>query len=279
MKNHIKLFLLILLATITLTSCLSVISPDTDNHTLSVYMTDAVIPVDSIERLDVSISSIVLMSDDSTNLVISDTATTVNILNLIGTELELSSVETSGTYDQLRMYVEDATITVNGTEKELRISSGSLKIPLKDFNVNEDTSLMLDFDLSKSVKVQGKWNPDNISNVHMTPVIHARYGELYDISGTISDATTTYLVALIPDIASDEATVLTTFTHMESQDWNTGDFRFPKVGNGDYTIKVFDKETYTATDPVFDPVVSIPLTTLPVTVNRAAIDNILINLP
>lgn len=279
MKNCFKIFFVSLLVIFSLSGCLSVIPPVAESHTLSVYLTDAVIPVDSIERLDVAISEIVLMSDDSTSVIISDNATTVNILDLIGTELELSNVEASGNYDQLRLYVEDATVTINGTEQELKISSGSLKIPLKEFNVTEDTALMLDFDLSKSIKVQGKWDPENISNVHMTPVIHVRYGELYDISGKVNDATTTYLVALVPDIITDTATVLTTFTHLETENWNNGDFRFPKVNNGDYVIKVFDKETFTATDPIFDPVVSNPIATSAITVNGEDIYDILINLP
>ena len=112
----------------------------------------------------------------------------------------------------------------------------------------------------------------------MTPVIHVRYVELYNLSGIVENATTTYLVALVPEIVVESTVIPTTFTHMESENWNTGDFRFPKIENGNYELRVFDENTYTATETAFDPTTSIPVAVKPITVNGTDLSGIVIPL-
>ena len=65
-----------------------------------------------------------------------------------------------------------------------------------------------------------------------------------------------YLVALIPE---DATNVLTTFTHKENPVWEQGEFRFCKVEEGEYTLKIFDNYT----EEGFDPLTSTPLYTHP----------------
>lgn len=77
----------------------------------------------------------------------------------------------AGTYGQLRLVVERASVVVGGEESPLKIASGmetGIKIPL-DATIEENMTyaITLDFDAHKSVKSTGQgWL--------MTPVIHVK---------------------------------------------------------------------------------------------------------
>ncbi|MFN3284583.1 MAG: DUF4382 domain-containing protein, partial [Pseudothermotoga sp.] len=217
---------------------------------LTVYLTDAVLPLDEVQRIDVTIERIILMSDtDDASIVVSDEATTVNLLDLIGSEISFPTIEISGTYTQLRLEISQATITVNNQEHELRISSTSLKYPFTEpLQINSNTVLVLDFDLSRSIKVtgsggQGQGNQQGDEEYHMTPVIHLRHGNLYDITGSVKDNDTGVAHALVA-LTKESTVVAATLTHDHSEKWNEGDFKLSKIKPGDYVIKVFLKENY-----------------------------------
>lgn len=229
-------------------------TPDNEpQNNVKVYLTDAVLPIERVQSVLVTIDRILLMSDEAT-VVVSDEATTVNLLDLIGQELYVGSVP-AGTYGQLRFEVSSATITVieeidgvaQPVDHALRINSGSLKVPLQGFTVEPDTSIVLDFDLSKSIKVTGPATStghgqgNNPVQYHMTPVIHVRYGKLYDISGRVVDAQGEgiehALVALFETNQSSPTAV--TLTHKESAKWDAGEFKLCKVRPGEYELKIY----------------------------------------
>lgn len=77
----------------------------------------------------------------------------------------------AGTYQQVRIVIEDATITINGVTSPLSISSGAqtgLKLN-HNFTVvdGQETSLTLDFDAEQSVNEQ----PAGSGNYSLNPVI------------------------------------------------------------------------------------------------------------
>lgn len=262
--NKNLLWLLVILVAFVFSGCF--LFPLNRSGSISVFLTDAVANIDDLERLDVQIDAVILISDEA-SVVVSDESTVVNILDLIGTEIMLATVDGTGVYDQLRFDVGDATATVRGKEYPVKVSSGSFKYNFKEpLDFSDEATLILDFDLSKSLKVQGQWDPDNVGNLHMTPVINMRHGELYDVEGMVTPHATPMLVALFPEGDDyDDEDVLTTFTHRENPKWENGEFRFPKVEAGDYILKLYD-DYYTDDDTDFDIEDLTPVATLAVTV-------------
>lgn len=209
---------------------------------VKVYLTDAVLPIENVESILVTIDRMLLLSEDAT-VVVSDEATTVNLLDLVGQELYVGSVP-EGTYGQLHFEISAATITVNGTDYPLRISSGSLKYNLQGFYVTSGTSIVLDFDLSRSIKVTGSATSSEHGNnpveYHMTPVIHIRYGHLYDITGRVvkdGQGLPHALVALFE--TGQPSPTAVTLTHKESTHWQAGEFRLCKVQPGEYELRIY----------------------------------------
>lgn len=110
MKKITVLLLVAITTLFAITGCVNWINDFEDEEevgTLQVFLTDAVVPINDIERLEVQIDEIVLIGSDAspTELVISDESTVVNLLDLVGEDIDLGTVEGTGTYDQLRFYV------------------------------------------------------------------------------------------------------------------------------------------------------------------------------
>ena len=74
-----------------------------------------------------------------------------NVTDLLG-----SANISAGLYTQIRLYVDNALVTIDGTQYNLTIPSKTVKL-IKPFIVenNETLVLILDFDIQKSVKVTG----------------------------------------------------------------------------------------------------------------------------
>ena len=68
-----------------------------------------------------------------------------------------SSELKAGKYTQVRLNVNKALVTINGTEHDLTIPSKTIKL-VKPFDIvaNQTTTLTLDFDANESVKSAGK---------------------------------------------------------------------------------------------------------------------------
>ena len=63
---------------------------------------------------------------------------------------------TAGVYTQIRLHIDEALITINGSQYDLEVPSESIKL-VKGFMVNdgETTTLTLDFDVNESVHKTG----------------------------------------------------------------------------------------------------------------------------
>ncbi len=238
------LFLIVLVSAFFFSGCVDLTLPEADKGTVRVVLTDAVIPIEEIDSLMVRIESIKLYGsedvppDEYEPFVIVDEPFEVDILTLVGTTFELP--ETTA-----------ATMTANEIVYPVTVNSGSLKINNLGLEINEGsvTNVVLDFDLSKSLKINGQWEEivseteisgekkSHEDKVHMTPVIHVRHGSLLDVTGIASSDQLPLLVALFPE-GNGEA--LTTFTHIDNPIWEEGEFRFCKVGPGEYRLEFFD---------------------------------------
>lgn len=232
---------------------------DQQTGTVKVYLTDAVLPIEKVQHVLVTIDRVLLISEEATVVVTNEPAT-VDLLSLVGATIQIGEVPT-GTYGQLRFDISSATITVDNESYPLRISSGSLKYPLQGFYVGPGSSIVLDFDLSRSIKVTGSATSsqhqqgNKTPQYHMTPVIHVRHGHLYDIRGRVVDqngeGVPHALVALFETGQSSPTAV--TLTHNQSRNWEDGEFKICKVQPGQYLLKIYT-EWQSSEDPdhVFD---------------------------
>jgi len=247
------MFLVSLLAIILVVACTNITqsgsgtgqAQDQQVGTVKVYLTDAVLPIEEVQQILVTIDRVLLISEEET-VVVTDEPTTVDLLSLVGTMIQIGEVP-AGTYGQLRFDVSNATITVDNESYPLKISSGSLKYPLQGFYVEPGSSIVLDFDLSRSIKVTGSATSsqhqqgNRTPQYHMTPVVHVRYGRLYNITGRVVDqngeGVPHALVALFETGQSSPTAV--TLTHKQSRNWETGQFKLCKVQPGQYLLKIY----------------------------------------
>ncbi|GAB4315215.1 DUF4382 domain-containing protein [Pseudothermotoga elfii] len=275
-KYALCVMFFVLLFVLLISGCMNL----SNTGEIEIYLTDAVLPVSDIQKLDVTIDRILLMSDtEDASIVVTDEATAVNLLDLIGTEISFPVIQAYGTFTQIRFEISYATITVNGQEYTLEINSDSLKYPFTEpIDVNEKTVIVLDFDLSRSIKYNGSWNSSNPdpSKFRVTPVVHVRYGKLYDINGRVVNSNNEGIVhALVALFDTEEATVVaSTFTHKKSNNWEDGEFRILKIKPGKYELQIFKEETYSTWDDADEIISATPDATADVQVENHDINNI-----
>lgn len=137
---------------------------------INVLLTDA--PGD-FESVWVTISNVSIESADAGWITLVDQPQKFDLLTLrndVTAALGGTTLE-PGTYGQLRMLVDTASVVVGGVESPLPIASGAqtgIKIPLgRTIEENMTYSVTLDYDAAKSVKTTGQ-------GYLMTPVIHVK---------------------------------------------------------------------------------------------------------
>jgi hypothetical protein len=186
-KLFIPLFAIALAAAFT--AC-DKTSPDmTGNGNLVIKVTDAPFPIDMIESAEVTITKVELrkagdgISDGNPFLVLMEDTVTFDLLELRNgvTEKLLAMEVPAGTYNLMRLYVEEASLKIkDGETYNVKVPSGKqtgIKIFVRpDFTVTGGltTELLLDFDLSRSFLMIGSFNnPHGINGFHFKPVIRA----------------------------------------------------------------------------------------------------------
>ncbi|WP_430973592.1 DUF4382 domain-containing protein [Sunxiuqinia rutila] len=176
---------------------------------LTVNITDAPFPIDIVDKTVVTIDRLSIGSaaegeDEGNFLVLSEEEREIDLLDLThGVTLELASVDIdAGTYDEIRLHVVDAKVLLkDGTEFDLKIPSGSssgLKIkiaPAVTIEEGLESTVLLDFDVSKSFVMQGNMNtPAGIKGFLFKPVIRCVFeGFTGQIEGTVTDTSAVVL--------------------------------------------------------------------------------------
>jgi hypothetical protein len=181
---------------------------------LSVLLTDA--PIHYIEAADVDIGAVVLISaGDDPPTVLSEDGTDgpVNLLTLrdAATMLLAEADIEAGTYTQLRLIVESASVTLKdgyafndgSTQKDLFVPSGAqtgIKLLLGaadggeedgGLDITGDMVLVVDFDVSQSFVIQGNpETPAGIFGMLFKPTVRV---VVEDVAGTISGTVSTEL--------------------------------------------------------------------------------------
>ena len=158
MNNKLLLVVLLsLVGTVLLSGCIQ-----EDYGTLVLQITDAPSDLNITEAL-VTISSIEVHLASAGNnstagwyTIVEDSQTFDLIAIQNVTEFLGSENLSAGLYTQMRLNVDKALVTINGTQYNLTIPSKTVKL-VKSFRINESetTTLTLDFDVQKSVHKTG----------------------------------------------------------------------------------------------------------------------------
>ena len=196
-----------------------------DTALVQVLLTDA--PSDYIGEAFVDIGAVELLpSGDGERIVLSEDGTDgpINLLDLQGLTTEvLADLEIpSGTYHQLRLFIESASVTLadgyefraGGNQGDLRVPSGAssgLKLKLRSGDEDAEgegeaeegeeesggielaggeTVLVVDFDVNQSFRIQGNPNtPAGINGVSFKPTLRVVVSDIAaSIGGTVSTA-------------------------------------------------------------------------------------------
>lgn len=217
---------------------------------LTVFLTDAPFPTDLIAEANISINQIRLKissedeeeSDEEDFLILSEEEMQFNLLELTnGLTATLVNIQVpTGSYDEVRVIVTDASVLLNDGELfDLQIPGGSssgikVKInPTLEIVEGEDFELLLDFDVSQSFVVKG--NPDTpagIKGFNFKPVIKAAdLSKSGSVSGEVLDMeTTTGIEGVEISIFAADTLNTTTFTD------ENGEYKVLGLTAGDYDI-------------------------------------------
>jgi hypothetical protein len=236
---------------------------------LTVLLTDA--PMDYIESAEVDIGAVILVPADSGgHVVLSDDGTDgpVNLLELqdAATELLAEADIEAGSYSQLRLIVESASVTLAAgyeftdgtTERDLFVPSGAqtgIKLLLGSADGGDEgeplvippgeTMLVVDFDVSQSFVIQG--NPETPAGIHgmiFKPTLRVVVADVAgSIAGTVStdlDSTRVDSLAVMATFAADTATTRTR---------NDGTYTLSFLAPGSYVVRVTPADTTLDVDP------------------------------
>ncbi|APT76704.1 hypothetical protein XO10_09480 [Marinitoga sp. 1135] len=208
-----------------------------ETSTVKVLLTD--MPLNTIDKLDVYIESfgykysINGTSYDGTPVEINKA---YDILSLAGTETSLFSIElpASAVLSQITLTVKDATVTINDQEYPVELKLNEIKIQNVDIEIGEGGELVLDFDVVRSLHVQGNLTSPEIL---LSPVLKPTYrrglaDNHYLIKGEVVNGTDPVSMAVVT--ISDDSTILrATLTD------DNGVFCLGKYEDGNYTIEVY----------------------------------------
>lgn len=243
MRIRRSLLFLVLILMLLLPGCINL---KQSASTLTVYLTDAVIPITDFEHLYLTVESIVLIPSeecvDCPEIVLDGPGEPIDLIDLIGEVYEFGKVEAEGKYGQLRFIVSEASATIGGEPYSVMIPAkdedtglAKLMYNLFGLEITGDTELVIDFDLAHSLTLV-KLPPQAPIDIIMVPVINIRQGILFDIGGIVTPGAEPKLVGLFD---SEDELVTTTFSLPATSVVDGTVFRFVKIEPGDYEIRVY----------------------------------------
>lgn len=209
--------------------------------TLRLSLTDAPTPIEGIEALTLVLSEVRVnpSADDedegSWYDILPDTLTreerTINLLEYANGERFVIGEELlpAGSYEQIRLVIEESSVTVDETVYPLTIPSGStsgLKL-VSEFEIEsgELIGLVLDFDVGRSLFA----TPPGSTNFKLKPVIRVIAEEISGaIAGTVLPADIDAMVMAVSADAGDTAT-----TYVEE---GTGAYEIGSLPPGDWSV-------------------------------------------
>ncbi len=216
-----------------------------ETGTLRLTLVDAPVPIEGIQAIDIIFFSVLVHKTSDAvetdagwitvldDQLLNEEARTFNLLELVnGASAVLGEAELdAGHYSQIRLIIQSATITIDGTTSELTIPSGQqsgLKL-IQGFTVDPDviTELTIDFDAGQSIVE----NPPGSGNYKLQPTIRLVQTVL---SGTISGTVTPLKIdAMVIAYEADTITVVTS----TYADTTTGEYVLTALLEGSYDLE------------------------------------------
>lgn len=249
------IMLAVLFVGMLFTSCQKEHSKESLSGKLKIQLTDAPFPSDLVAEANVTINKIEIRkaneNEENPYVTISEKEMSFNLLDLTnGVTAGLVDLDIkAGSYDLIRMHVSESNIVLSdGTVHNLKIPSGSksgIKIfvdPSIEISGAKTTEILLDFDVSRSFKVQGNINsPKGIKGFIFKPVIKAsNLSTTGSITGNVLDASDEAIDGVqISLIDENDAVYTTTFT-------DNGAYEILGVKAGTYKVE-FSKNAYQTT--------------------------------
>lgn len=227
------------------TACQDINNSDQQGH-LVIQLTDAPFPFDTIDAAMVNITKVEIRKvtegdeDENPYIALPVEATDFNLLDLRnGITAELVDVEIEpGDYDLIRVYVENASLSIKeGETFSMKVPSGSqtgIKIfvePALHVAGGITTDVLLDFNIEKSFVLKGNmFTPAGIKGFNFKPVIRAvNKTTAGSVEGMVTDTASVLLEEASVYIIQGEDT-LTSASSVE------GYYAMPGIPAGLYTL-------------------------------------------
>jgi hypothetical protein len=232
-------------------------SVDSSTGQLTVKMTDAPIDLSLVSEANVTITKMearrVLESEDDTAnpfVEIYNETATYNLLELRnGVTEKLAEIEVpTGSYNLIRLYVEEASLTLaNGMTYDVKVPSGDktgIKVfidPSLEVQGGLTAELLLDFDVSQSFVMKGNLEtPAGVTGFNFKPVIRAvNESDAGRITGEVTD-TASNVIADAAVWLENDTVVTTTYTD------TSGGYALIGIKDGTYDLYAV-KENYDTT--------------------------------
>ena len=243
MKSSTKYFMfIVLIGGFILFSCSqsNEVQP-TNMGIVKFQITDAPFPIEQIEKAEITVSKLELREANGGDkyITVFNQNTKIDLLKLSnGVTHFLGEVEVpEGNYNEARFYVTEAILKFrNQQEFNFKIPS-ALQSGIKIFispsiMVNKDviTEVLLDFDLSQSIVINGPMN--DINNFIFKPVIRAVNNSLAgSLTGKVTDSDKKAQMNIQVSVLSGEKVITSSFSD------KNGNYKIIGLPEGTYTVK------------------------------------------
>lgn len=250
--------LAVMVVGILFAACQNEYNNESTTGKLKIQLTDAPFPTDLVAEANVTISKIEARrvnengeEEGNPFIILSEEEMSFNLLDLTnGVTAGLVDIEIeAGSYDLVRLYVSEASIKLSDeTVHSLKVPSGAqtgIKIfidPAIEVAGGLTSDLLLDFDVSKSFKLQGNIDsPAGIKGFIFTPVIKAsNLSTTGRLTGNVFDAEELPIDGAQVAIIAADTVYTTSFTN------ENGEYTIIGVDAGTYNIE-YSKEGYQTT--------------------------------
>ena len=200
-------------------------SEDKDTGTLTVRLTDAPFPADSVESAFVTIDSLVIHAKHIDEFItLSSDPAEYDLMGLRNGETALlADIDIpTGEYNQLRLLVNDDSARVvlkEGPTIPLTVPSGEKSgltiniLPHLSIGAGSNGEVLLDFDVSRSFTMQYGQGGGAITGFHFKPVVRAvNLAAAGRVKGTVSDKSSYQPIADAQVWIEKDSVLATTFT-------------------------------------------------------------------
>ena len=231
-RTVVTIPMLVIVISLMTGGCDSSSEPAETTGTFNVRITDA--PA-SFDAVNITFSEVSVIPSDGQPIIVSDAVQTINLIEWSnGLSTPLGSIELdAGTYNQIRLIIDAASVVIDGVELSVEVPSGAqtgLKLT-HQFTLESGSTydLMIDFDASRSIVRTGP--PPNPSYL-LKPTIRL---VAVATSGSISGSVTIPGNVPVALALSGTDTVSTVFV-----DTLTGEFQLAFLEEGLYDVVVED---------------------------------------